>query len=146
MKQRELLKLVNAANAKIDDLIIEAIEQNETEILDPVRAQMRRGEKGDGSPMQDYSEFYAAFKADFPTYAAPFPKPDLYVTGDFHESLILNIVGREVIIDATDDKAPKLYEQYGDGITEISDKSIEEQKPKTTSDFIKNYAREIGLR
>ena len=149
MKQKELLAKIRAANSKIDDIKVKAVEQNGDLILDTVKGQMRAGLKGDGTLMRDYaSDEYADFKAELPSYQAQFPKPDLYVTGAFQNAMVQNIVGKEYVIDSTDDeKTDDLIENYGEEIMDLTDENIENKiKPKVTSDFVKLYKDEINLR
>lgn len=146
MKQKELLAKIRAANSKIDDIKVKAVEQNEKLILDTVKRQMRAGLKGDGTLMMDYSSVYADYKVELPTYQAPYPTPDLYHDGDFQDGMVLNIVGKEYIIDSTDDKTEYLTDHYGDEIMDLTEENIENKiKPKVTSDFVKEYKKEIGL-
>ena len=145
MKQKEILN--NLKRIDLMDFKVQAVEDNETQILDLVREQMREGEDGGGGPIRpEYeSELYSDFKTTLHTYMADYGTPDLYLTGDFHKSMVLGIIGEEVIIDATDEKTTDLIQRYGENILELNNESIEKQKPQTTKNFVKLFRNATKL-
>lgn len=101
-----------------------AIKLN-TDLLETLNAQqMLEGKDATGQDITpEYrNREYAAQKPSNPK--RKFLTPNLKDTGDFHQSLVVNMQGKGIIFNATDIKKAKLLKKYGE-ILGLNDESLQ---------------------
>lgn len=93
------------------DLVIEKSFDATAEDLAQVnRERMLDGKKADGSDMPNYS-FVSQTVYGYPD--APIKLKD---TGDFQRSIVVTLIGNELVTESTDEKNEMLLERYGEDI------------------------------
>lgn len=133
----------------IKEAIVESVAETQYAPLGFVRGQLHYGEDGTGyqiSPKYK-SEGYALQKEEL----NPVPglgTPDLFVTGDFYNSLeeVVNKSAYSFTIDGTDEKAPKLELKYGDEIYALNDQNKEYYSNEILKPYLVSKIKtELGL-
>ena len=89
-----------------------AVLSSSAYVVELQKKQMRKGEGAKGSLRNYISKEYADHKKSLSTYLAPYPKVDLFLIGRFQEGIYLKIEDKDVHIDSTDEKAPKLKRTF----------------------------------
>ncbi len=79
-----------------------ALKENEEDILNLVKDQMLSGQDSAGSTRDYRSLAYAEMKRDMPSYSAPYPRTNWYLTGELHDKMKIQISGSSwnIISDA----------------------------------------------
>lgn len=137
MTVRELNDKLQALD--IDELTRQAVKMNEDKILDLNREQMETGKNTEGQTIGAYrSKSYANFKKAIGS-RAPFRVPDLKLTGEFHERMILEVDDNQYFIYSTDEKAGMLAEKYAKifGLTKESQERAKEFNTKSLAVLFK---------
>lgn len=137
-----------ARNAKTLNLESEnkkSIIENEQELTDLNRNQLRLGVSSDDSQLGKYKRTkYAEYKASLSSYKAPRGIPDLYVKGGFHEGLRIEIVGKQVIFDkSTADKTPYWWLKVYRGIFGLSKRSLVVGQKLVTANYFENIGKHL---
>lgn len=123
---------VAALKATIKDPSVQA------QIEDKVIEQLKRGERGDGSKLPNYS----------PVSVAKFNKPAgpirLFDEGNYYRGHIVEVDDKGFEVQNIDSKAEMLAVKYGDEIKELQDRSMEELKedvilPNFIPRFLKQF-------
>jgi len=119
-----------------DSILIRSIDRYSNEVVDLNREQMRSGRTPSGGQQLIYSSRrYADYKDTLPTYRAPFPVADLFLTGAFQLGMFLTIMGKDVKIYSKDPKAAALNKDYQPfGLDPYSYKEIQ---PKITDEYFR---------
>lgn len=109
-----------------DQIILEAVEEHERDILDLNREMQlyilgedSRGEKVT-PPYTPYTVYLKRQKGQ------PYDRVTLQDTGAFHRSFRLKIREKDFIIGATDEKTRKLVAKYGVAIFGLNDEHVEQ--------------------
>jgi hypothetical protein len=124
-----LSKRIKSTIGKLDELMMRAVMDNDTEVIDANTAQLSTGKDSLGDFLAKYeSEDYAQFKQAIGS-KAPHGVADLKLTGDFHSDFMMKRQGDEVLIRSKDEKAPKLERQYGLEIYGIAPEQLPEVAP-----------------
>lgn len=102
---------------QVQPIIVKCLEQSQYEILAFNRGQLFMGENNKGLSITPRyrSQAYADFKESInakPGYGTP----DLFVTGEFYNSLQIKVNPTEFTIFSSNNKAPKLEKKYGQNI------------------------------
>lgn len=101
-------------NIDFIDLAIDVLLELEDDIVQLNQEQIYIGQRSDGERITpEYTEYtkFLKFKKGQPN-----DRVTLLDTGDFYDSILINIVGESLIFDATDPKTPDLLEKYGENI------------------------------
>jgi hypothetical protein len=102
--------------------ILEILRRNSDYAVDLLTLQLLEGLDGDGNLLEHYrSVAYAEMKLEL----NPRGVTDLYLTGDFHESILLQSEDWPVTFDATDWKKSHLVSVYGKAILQLNSKSLQ---------------------
>ena len=134
----KILKLArNAKSLDLDKMRRGAVKANESEIVDLNRQQIRHGVSSDGTPFRSYRPGpYGRWKATFTSYLASYPTPDLFLTGTFVNSFIMDLKGKVIDLFSTD-KSKDLSHYKAEGLTQDSK---EKAKIPVTNTYIKDVA------
>lgn len=140
-----LKQLRNNSRINKNKILKQSIEKHEKFILDLNRLQMRSGLKSDGNFITpDYSMDYLDFKLSLPTYKAPGGIPDLYVSGEFQNHLIIDIANVQYLIYSTVAHSEKLELQYGTNIFGLIPAHLEQAQNRVTPDFNREYHNQLN--
>lgn len=126
MTAKDMIDAINAVN--VEDIAAESVDAVADDYLDANREQMMRGLRRDGEkisslPGNPYRNKYYERKKNAMNPKAGTGNPDLRLTGDFQNSLTLNIESDDIYVYSFDDKNEKLEEHYGDQIFGLSEAS-----------------------
>lgn len=134
-----------AAFIDLNKLKADAIRFHKDEILDLNREQLREGQGSHNSPIGRYiNRRYMTFKSRLSSYLAGLPTPDLFVKGGFHAGLRLSIRNDKVrILKSASDKTPYWWLKVYRGIFGLSDKSMNEIKPKIGKTYFGRVMEEL---
>jgi hypothetical protein len=105
----------------IPELINESIEEaffdNREQIENMNRDQLRKGKRGDGVTLPDYS------RASVVVYGKPAGPIRLFDQGDFYKGITLDVDNDEAHLLGTDEKTDELERTYGNSIIELSEEN-----------------------
>ena len=121
----ELAHIARKANFK--RALDNAIKETEFELLELLRAQLSKGQGGDGT-LPALNDYYYARKKKKMGGQAPFGIMDLKFKGDFYDSLQVQKSNNVLYVGATDPKTPKLIEIAGEQIFELNAENFEYYK------------------
>lgn len=114
---RQLRRL--ASQQGLDDMLILAIKDTDSELLDLLRLQLQHGQKGDGMMPAYANENYAKRKQRMGS-KAPFGITDLKLTGAFQDKLKIILTKKGARIRSTDKKSADLGRDYGYEIFQLN--------------------------
>lgn len=118
------------------------IEQNEKQLVQMNREQLRKGEDTEGQilepPLRNYQ--YAKSKKERGGQA-PFWIPDLFLTGAFQGGMIIEVEDRDYFITSTDEKTEKLSKRYKNifGVGVQNELKAQAINTKQLADNLKKY-------
>jgi hypothetical protein len=136
---RGVLRKYQALRDNMDLVIERTFEESKESMAAYNVDQLERGEGSDGQPLKKYRNPEYAQKKNKLNPIPGLGNPDLRVTGAYHKSLYVEIVGDRVRFLASDIKAPKLEEQFG---TEV----IYGHNQETRKEFIRSVLRPAFMR
>lgn len=140
-----LKQLRNDSSINKDAILKQSVEKHEKLILDLNRKQLRSGLKADGNYIApDYSANYLDFKMSLPSYKAPGGVPDLYVSGELQNNMILDIGNVQYLIYSTVRYTERLEQFYGDNIYGLIRAHLEQVQGVVTPDFNKKYHLQLN--
>lgn len=104
----DLKKKIEAMN--VESIAQEAVgsEDSEQKIVQLQRQQLMSGYGADGKRLGEYRNEQYAEEKHLQNPEPGFPFKDLYKTGGFQSKIVANVVGDELIIESTDDKADEV--------------------------------------
>jgi len=109
-----------------------AILTNEDPLVELNIKQMLKSTKADGSPILPlYSKGYAKKKG--------FSKPNLRLSGDFHDEMLLTVTGRNYSITSSNFVTPFLEKRYTDKIFGIAPDNQAKAQSMNDKTFIELY-------
>ena len=129
----------------LDQLARDAVKSTLPFLADLNREQLRQGQDANGLIRPQYRPHYGARKRRLSTYRAPFPTPDLYLTGKYHKRIKAFLSGTVYKIYSEDSKRGLLEEKYGEDIHRLGPASIEKAKPEVTRNMGASFKRQTGL-
>lgn len=101
----------------IEREIFEIVKDQEHVAVDLITSQLMHGHDGEGKSLGEYKyPWYAEFKKTL----NPRGVVDLKLEGDFHASIFIESNGFPVMFNASDEKADKLIDKYGEDILKLS--------------------------
>lgn len=115
----QLRAKMNAIRAGMPLILSESVRESAPVIEDEIIGQLKRGERGDGSMLPDYSPVSVSVYGKRP---GPMTLED---TGDFHRAIVVVADESGFAIMNNDWKAPKLAFHYGSEILEIQTESFD---------------------
>lgn len=115
---------------ELDDYIADL---NRQQLSDGLRA-----DNGDINP--PYTNFTKNIKSNKSGLSGVIEHVTLYDTGDFHKSILTNIISGSIVLDATDGKADELVGKYGN-IIGLNDDSIKKLQIKFRPIFIERIEK-----
>lgn len=122
----------NFVNIDFEELINEAIEDNEAELIDSLQDQLQHGFDQSGSRIGEYStKEYATIKTQMNPLAG-FGNIDLKLEGDFYRDMFLEKIEKDFQIRSSDYKNDKLERQYGKEIFGLMDENL----GKVSQDYV----------
>ena len=127
----------NAEKINLSEFIKQIVSDNEQDITDIQRDQMRRGEAADGKIKPDYPPGYLNLKQSLPSYFGD-GSPDLFLTGDFQKAMYIRFSGVKWEFDSKDSKTVKLLDKYGENIFELNPNSLQVAQEFVTPIFNKS--------
>lgn len=96
----------------LTDISRNVMVQSEESYADLQREQFLHGLDSQGNKIGEYKqEAYADLKYNMNSLAG-YPFVDLKFTGSFYSKIEANVVGDDIVIESTDDKAPELEAKY----------------------------------
>lgn len=104
------------------DLAVKVMRDAIPQIEDKIVEQLKRGERGDGSSLPNYSPRSVA------VFSKPFGPIKLFDTGDFYFGVHAEVTDTQVTINDTDYKEEMLVTRYRESILELQERSIDELK------------------
>ena len=114
-----------------------AIMKNEDKVVQLNIDQMLKSTKADGSPILPlYSEGYAKKKG--------FSNPNLKVTGDFHNEMLLTVFGDQYNITSSNFVTPFLENMYGTQIFNLNADSSKKAREMNGATLIDLYIKWLG--
>lgn len=102
------------AKFNIYKLTAQNVRQNKELFTDLLRDQMREGKNAEGDARDYRSLDYAEEKRSLPSYRAPYPKVDLFLTGSFQDKLFIDVGGLNYFFDSKDSKADEIRRLEGE--------------------------------
>ena len=108
---------------KLDKEVAKIIKSRNQEFTDIIREQMRAGEYKNGKLPDYHSKEYANFKTQMPSYIAPSPTRDLYLTGSFQNKMFAKIEGVSYRFFSRDKKADSILKREPHGIFQFNDEN-----------------------
>lgn len=140
-----LKQLRNSSKINKNALIKDSVKKHEKLILDLNRKQLRSGLKSDGNYIApDYSPAYLDFKLSLSSYKAPGGVPDLYLSGELQNNMILDIANVQYLIYSTVRYSEKLEQFYGENIFGLLRAHLEQVRGVVTPDFNKKYHLQLN--
>ena len=127
---KEVMARMDAIRANITEILKESVREAAPVIEDKIIEQLKRGERGDGQMLPDYSPVSVAVFGKRP---GPMTLED---TGDFHRRVTVVVDDNGFTITDTDWKTPKLAMMYGREILELQLISFDQLKPEILNDVI----------
>jgi hypothetical protein len=100
----------------IKSTIQEACRVSGFDIIESIRHQMKRGERGDGLKIGKYNSPVYAIEKEKQNPLAGFGNVDLYLKGSFQGGMYIKFGNLTFTIGSNDEKAPKLEGNYGQTI------------------------------
>jgi hypothetical protein len=122
----------------VDQVIETSMEEVSPLMSDRQRGQMIEGVNKKGAKIGRYRNAAYARKKNQMNPIPGFGIPDLLLTGAFYRGIYTEVRGSRVIIDSTDEKAPKLVKQYGEEIFGLN--------KSTKVEFIREDLRPVFMR
>lgn len=141
----KLLRNIDRVQENLPDIIIDALLDNESELIDRNVEQLKQGLTKTGEKIEpEYaSEEYGRLKKSLGSIA-PLGTPDLILEGDFTAAWYVEKRGEGILFDSNDSKTPDLDEKYKNifGLTqnnqdEAFDESAREIFKKITNEIFK---------
>jgi hypothetical protein len=140
-----LKQLRNASKINKNALLKMSIEKHEKFILELNRSQMRSGLDSMAQYIQpDYSVNYLESKLKIDSYKAPVGVPDLFLSGGFQKSLILDIANVQYLIYSVAAVARSLELRYTEKIYGLMPVNLRKAQSKVTPDYNKLYHKELN--
>jgi hypothetical protein len=140
-KVKQLLDRLNKIDQKA--ILIKVIQENEIKLIDVLRDQMRMGLSGSGDIQPGYFPAYLNYKKSLSSYNAG-NKVDLYLTGNFQNTMFIRISGTQYEFDSRDWKRTDLLEKYGEDIFALNSLSKELGQELITPKYLEEYAKELN--
>ncbi len=125
----------NSKKMSLDKLQADAVKDNEKELVQINRDQMRSGRMGNGF-LPDYSPYSQTLK-DRSNYKATWPTMDLYKTGSFQKKMYMELTPKSVLFDSRDNKTNDLVRRFSDEIFELDVNSLRLAQEITTPTYNK---------
>ena len=143
MTIKDLAQRARAIN--IPDLKRKAVTNKGTLLVELQRKQIRQGVNAKGGILGSYrSDSYSAFKQTLSTYQARPGVPDLYLRGDFHKGIKMQLSGDEYFLDSDDEKSVQLQVKY-EGIFGLNPNSLPQAQVNVTNEFNQLVKTQLGL-
>jgi hypothetical protein len=126
--------------------IQEACRVSGFDIIQSIRAQMKRGEDGTGGKIRpSYSSPLYAIDKQRKNPLAGFGNPDLEVTGSFKAGIYIKFGNYNLTIGSNDSKAPELDAKYTNLIYQPNQKSKRDFVPKIYERLFRSLKQQLGL-
>jgi len=132
----------NAKRISLSKLQAQAVKDNEKELVQLNRDQMRSGRMGNGF-LPDYSPYSQTLK-DRSNYKATWPTMDLYDTGSFQNKMYMELTPKSVLFDSRDSKTNDLLKRFSDEIFELDPSSLRLAQGITTPNYNKLVHEELN--
>lgn len=132
----------NFRKINLDNIKREAVKENDKELVQVNRDQMRSGRMGNGS-LPDYSPISQTLK-DRGNYKATWPTMDLYDSGSFQNKMYMDLTPKSVVFDSRDSKTSDLLRRFTDEIFELDVKSLRLAQDIVTPDYNKLVHQSIN--
>ena len=137
----------------INNIVDESINETKDFLLHLIRSQLLSGERKDGTPIGKYStselgKYYVELKFDKGLFRGnSFPNYDLYFSGDYHKSLIVNITSSDIEIMSTDSKAELIETNTGNlnNALELNEKYLSLYREKLLPIILKKLHDSLGI-
>lgn len=138
----EMLRRFEKVN--LTELLGEVVAENPQLLTDLNRKQLKEGQNKEGRTLNKYrSSSYAKRKNEM-NPAPGLGNPDLYLTGAFQSSFVVDVRGDDVVFSAGDSKAPALEAKYGPAIFGLTDESKTEARPELVQGAAKKVKQITG--
>ena len=125
----------NSKRLNTDALKAKAVKDNEKELVQNQRDQMRSGRMGNGF-LPDYSPLSQTLK-DRSSYKATWPTMDLYDSGSFQNKMYMELTAKSVLFDSRDSKTSDLVKRFSEEIFEPDKKTDQINQNEVTPDYNK---------
>lgn len=119
------------------DLVGFALSVIDEEQLEEMKDRLSEGELADGSLLPEYSPVTISIKQETGGFISGSGRIGLKDTGDFQDSFTIDKKKDFAEIAPTDSKSEKLYQSFGDNITDVSGEEVDNMLDDTREDFIK---------
>jgi hypothetical protein len=131
---------------KIRQTIQEACRVSGFDIIQSIRAQMKRGERGDGQKISPrYSSITYAIDKQRKNPSPGFGIPDLYDTGAFQAGIYIKFGNYNFTIGSNDSKSPDLEAKYTTQIFATNQNTKRELVPKIYQRLFASLKQQMGL-
>lgn len=114
-----------------------ALLNNEEIVVDLNRDQLLVGEESDGATRDYRSLAYAEMKRDMPSYAAPYPRANYYLTGSLQNQMKIQIMGVVWNIISEDDKFDEIVRKEGEELFILNEERKEIARSIVQEDLTK---------
>lgn len=129
----------NIKKLSLSNIADKVVKENETDLLNLQRDQMRSGQNAKGDN-PDYTPYSLSLK-DPSTYLAKKPLMDFYSTGSFQDKMFIEKCG---FFNSKDSKTGKLVGLYGEEILDPNKQTKEIQQSIVDGDVFKIFHKEIN--
>lgn len=124
----------------------EACRVSGFDIVQSIRSQMLRGERGDNQKIQPkYSSPIYAIDKQRRNPQAGFGNPDLYDTGAFQGGIYIKFGNYNFTIGSNDSKSPDLEAKYTTQIFALNTTSREQLIPKIYARLFRSLKQQLGI-
>lgn len=124
----------------LNELAVKVLREAAPQISDKIVEQLKRGERGDGSTLPNYSPRSVA------VFGKPFGPIKLYETGDYYSGMKADVSEREVTINNTDYKEDMLVGRFGPAIQALQQRSKDELKRDVLIPYMEFEVRNLLFR
>jgi len=121
---QQISKDINQVASNFNKIVDDFIKSHESGFVDIVHSQLSKGQDGDGKTLSpEYqSPVYGAAKKALGAFSSTIP--DLNLEGDFYEGMQFD--STNTFIESTDWKWDKLRTKYGNAITDLQQKNLDQ--------------------